>query len=185
MIEASSPTQFTDGDFAQEAEAWADLDRRLEECGLFTVYREVTGCLLQPRPESERKQMRIDRLLVPVASKFRSFRQNWTCGVIGVEAKRSGHPLGRTICQAMDYTRTQWHLPLGIDVNAKWVMLWPCTPTTGDIGSVMTQHRIGCAHAPDNGLLAFNVGGTNMLYVMKNGVPICKPIAAGGKAGSR
>lgn len=187
MIEATSPNQRTDGSFVNEVDAWADLDARLTRCdGLFKVYSEVPGTLLQPRFDAHPKGMRIDRLLVPTQVLERRANRRWPFGVIGIEAKKSGHSIGPPICQGIDYTRTAWRLPmLGVVVKTEWVMLWPCHPMTGDIGSVMVQNRIGSAYAPDSAILAFNVGGTNILYVMANGGVIVKDYAGGSKAGSR
>jgi hypothetical protein len=99
---SGSPSQYTTGGWADEGLAVADLDRRLDACGLFQVCREVRGQYVQPRYRAEEKQPRIDRLLIP---KMRLIQAGWEYGVVGIECKCSGKKLGPIVAQCLDYGR--------------------------------------------------------------------------------
>lgn len=173
----------TGGEFATEPEAWADLDARLEALAMFKVYPEVWGFPIQPRLDTELKELRIDRLLIPLQ---KAINQGWRLGAVGIEAKCSGKKLGPLINQGLDYARAAWHLPLShVTVMTSWTFLWPCSRFGGDLESVAVSNRIGVAYSDTFARLVLNVGGMNVLRFSNDGDIACKMPKAGGKAGSR
>jgi hypothetical protein len=71
------------------------------------MYAEVEGEYVQPRIETEQKDARIDRILIPQP---KAVAAGWTGGIIGIEGKRSGAKAGKLVCQAIDYTRCVFKL---------------------------------------------------------------------------
>jgi hypothetical protein len=109
------------------------------------LLQEVHGWMLHPRMDTNGTgRPRIDVLLQP---KKHLIESGWRWGHVGIECKKSGTKLGRVISQAMDYTRCVWQTPNGFNVMSRLVFVWPCDPVKNDLESVMTQHRIGVAHA--------------------------------------
>jgi hypothetical protein len=175
----------TAGTWATEIEAAAAFDSFLNQCGLWSVYREVPGTLIQPRPSQADKGMRIDRILLPTP---RLLALGWTHGAIGVEIKRSGVKIGPPIAQAMDYGRTVWRLDQlgGLRLWLDWVFIWPMTKRHGPIASVLAQNRIGSASSDAWTPLCLWSGEQNLIRIERDGtVAIGTAPANGRKAGSR
>lgn len=129
--------------YQTEIEACMDLDRLLEDCGMFTVYREVPGHQMQPRAGQDVKGLRIDRILVPNRA---AIDEGWTLGVLGIEVKRDDAHAGKAISQAIDYSRSVWDIGRGgVLVHSPMVFLWPFYKVSGALASVMSQQRIGTA----------------------------------------
>jgi hypothetical protein len=178
------PNPRTVGDFSTEAEAWAEFDRLVLATGAFTLYREVEGDYVQPRPGTELKAARIDRVLVP---KLAMVKAGWDGGIIGVEGKRSGEKLGRLINQAIDYTRCVFRLNGDIPnilVMPRWVFIYPCERVHGDLESIMTQNRIGTCGSGRSGLW-FQCSAVHALEIQQTGGVTARPINMGNKRGSR
>lgn len=174
---------YTIGDWTTEAQSAAALDRALLACGLWTVYREVCGTVVQPRPSQPDRSVRIDRLLVP---NERLAAAGWKHGVIGVEIKRSGVKIGQPIAQAMDYSRATWTLPVGgIRVWLDWIFLWPVGKQHGTTASILAQNRIGTASADQWTTLHLRTGEHNVLRVGADEQIEIGTAANGQKVGSR
>jgi hypothetical protein len=149
------------------------------------VMREVEGWMLHPRLDTTGSgRPRIDLLLQP---KKPLLEAGWRWGIVGIECKKSGTKVGRVISQAMDYTRCVWDTPNGFAVMSRFVFIWPCEPPKSDIESVMVQHRIGVAHARDQGTrlcLSFNY--TVAYTETAAGDPrVASDLRGGSKQGSR
>lgn len=181
---AFGPCRLTCGPFATEAEAWVEFDRLVDRTDAFKVYKEVPGEYIQPRPATEEKGARIDRLLIPNA-KGVAAGCDW--GIIGVEGKKSGHKAGRLICQAIDYTRCIFRLERPIPdvlVMPTWVFIYPMERICGDLESVMAQNRIGtCAYGRYG--LAFQCSAFHALEIGLNGNLAGRRPPMGSKRGSR
>lgn len=173
----------TDGSFETEQAAWERFDQIVQAAKSFTIYREVAGEYVHPRLETEVKGARIDRILVP---RQPALDQGWSHGAIGVEGKKSGHKLGKLVCQALDYHRCAWHLPTShINVFLKWVFIYPVDENLiGDIESVMAQNRIGYSNIRQN-KVRFCTGATCTLAIESSGAVEIKTMPQGGKRGSR
>lgn len=171
--------------YASERDSAAALDDLLERSGLFVIYREVAGTLLQPRLGQIDKGMRIDRLLVPTNELL---SRGWSQGIIGVEIKKDpAGTLGPAISQAMDYTRSVFTLaPSGFQVMPAWVFLWPMPKQSGPMASVLAQNRLGSLSDTGYGiLLQFKSGEANILRVHRDGRVDVGACSSGLKAGSR
>lgn len=132
----------TIGNWRTEEDSVAALDIRLTAAGLWRIYREVEGTLVQPRPRQRDKHVRIDRVLVP---NQHAIQQGWNHGILGIEAKRSGEKIGPALAQAIDYGRSVFTLPGGISIWLDWVFVWPVGEQKGTVASIMAQNRIGYA----------------------------------------
>ena len=95
-VSYASDSLTTGGWSTEEASASA-FDERIRRIGLFRVYLEVEGTLIQPRPCQREKTVRIDRLLVPTEALL---ALGWKHQTVGVEIKRSGLPIGPPMTQA-------------------------------------------------------------------------------------
>lgn len=180
--------KFTSGDFVDEDAAWTAFDDLVERSRLFHVYKEVEGEYIQPRPETESKGARIDRILVPLP---RIIERGWKKGgAIGVEGKRSGKKIGTLVAQAIDYSRCGFRLELpnhnGLIalVMLRWVFVYPVDAIGGDLASLMAQNRIGTCSIR-NGDLVFSCNGTNAIKIISNGSFEAKDLDMGNKRGSR
>lgn len=123
MIEQATKTQ----DFLESEDLNLEwFDQMVERTRAFRLLREVEGEYLQPRPRTENKGARIDRLLIPLA---KAIEAGWVDGVIGVEGKNSGAIIGRLVSQALDYTRCTFTLPNppGMMVIPSWIFIYPVT----------------------------------------------------------
>lgn len=174
----------TNGCFQSEELAMEAFDLIVESNGAFRLHKEVCGEYLQPRADTEKKEARIDRLMIPLKE---AISAGWKMGAIGVEGKRSGSKIGKVVSQALDYSRCAWTLTDGVPgllLLVRWVFVYPSDFPVGDIGSVMAQHRIGCVTLCGDSLY-FNCGGTNGLILSAGGSVQIKPLPMGKKAGSR
>jgi hypothetical protein len=151
---------------------------------LWTVYRQVTGVLTQPRPQQIDKTVRIDRVLAP---RTKLLAAGWTHGVVGIEIKRSNEKIGPAIAQAMDYSRSVWTLNQAGNsrVWLDWVFIWPMPKQNGSMASVLAQNRIGSATPGYGGGFQFKAGETNIICSEFNGTFRIGTIAPGTKAGRR
>ena len=174
---------YTGGGWLDKPASVADLDRRLEECGLFQVLREVDGYYVQPRYLSEEKQPRIDRLLIPGK---RLADAGWRYGVIGVECKKSGKKIGAALAQCQDYSRAIFTTArAGVSVQCEWIFLWPLKDFAGPTASLMTQNRIGGAYGDAWSLLTLKLACGSVLSVSTVGQFRIGNVRAGMKVGSR
>jgi hypothetical protein len=187
-----SPTPFgvidppivTGGKWATEAEAAADLDRRLDKYRtLFHVYRECRGELVQRRYGQQDRAVRIDRILTPGRALLDA---GWTFGAIGVEIKRSGEKIGPPVAQMSDYVRCLWEIGPGrIKVQLDWVFLWPLEKQHGNAASWMAQNRLGSAWATFWHPLSFHSGESRVLCVGRDGRIVIGSCNTGLRTGSR
>jgi hypothetical protein len=127
------------------------LDELIETSGHFMIYRQVRGSYLQPKLGQELKSPRIDRILVP---KPQLIQQGWRHGPIGIECKKSGENIGRSIAQLLDYGRAAWLIEptKGLWIMCQWLFLWPTPKTSGVLASILAQHRVGTAEPHCDGL---------------------------------
>lgn len=172
----------TIGDWQTETASCTALDAALLEVGLWHVYPEVTGTLIQPRPGQVERSVRIDRILLPTPQLVDS---GWGHGAIGVEIKRSGVKIGPPIAQAMDYTRAVWSLPNGVKVMLDWVFIWPMERQIGTVASILAQQRIGCAYNNCYTTLHLKAGEANVIKIHRDGTVDIGSGSNGKKVGSR
>ncbi len=133
----------TCGEYALEVDSAKAFDAAVEQSGLFKIWCEVPGELLQPLPGKKEKDFRIDRILCP-AEKLRA--AGWTKGLIGVELKRSGEKVGPPLSQCLDYLRAAWTLPSGVRVLIDYCFLWPLQKCGGP--TVKVENIPGELHGP-------------------------------------
>ena len=183
-------TALTVGKYQNEPDACADLNRRLTACKLWIVMDEVWGEQVHPRLDTEAKStdatqhkgVIIDRLLLPTREIVKA---GWIEGAIGIEAKKSGLPMGRRVCQAMDYTRCVFRTHEYFNhVMLKWVFLWPAQWPTGDLASVMANYRVGTVAPFSHNGLVFTVNSTHVIVADSDRVSVKLP-TCGHKVGSR
>lgn len=170
--------------YPSEVESAAALDQLLIETGMFRIYREVTGTLLHPRPDTIPKRMRIDRILLPTD---RLVLAGWRSGILGVEIKRDPYStLTPGISQALDYTRSVFTIDNGYQVIPTYVFLWPMLKQHGPVASILAQNRLGSIQDYGNRVrLQFNSGEASILRIYRDGLVEIGDCAAGRKAGSR
>lgn len=169
--------------FATEAESAVEFDRIAQASNLFTIYQEVPGTLIQPRPAQRERTVRIDRILVPNTNLLAA---GWTRGIIGVEIKRNSEQIGPYIAQAMDYSRSVWTLPTShFQVMLDWVFVWPIPKQMGPMASLMAQNRVGTATSDNWTPLQFKAGENNVLRVNNDGTVRIGAQGIGRKVGSR
>jgi len=171
------------GDYADEKAGLLDLDDRITRTGLFAIHREVRGNLLHPLPNSEAKDMRIDRILTPTA---KLLDRGWHHGFIGVEAKAPGEKMGPALSQAMDYMRTVFFSPSHHGrIMLNWVVLWPFESPFGPTESILAHHRIAtCAPRP-RGIYFKSTGKALLYHNYIDDVTTIKPTDTLRKNGSR
>jgi hypothetical protein len=176
-------TAYTLGGYQTEKDSCAVLDRTLEQVGLWRVYSEVSGTLLQPRPAQTEVKVRIDRILIPTT---KLVELGWNHGAIGIEAKRSQVKIGPPIAQAMDYLRTAWALPgTNVKIVLDWVFVWPVARQLGTVASIMAQQRVGCAYADRWTSLHLKAGEQNIIKIGHDGTVEIGAGSNGRKVGSR
>lgn len=182
-MEIETAAARTTGEFKDELESVAALDRLLEKADLWHVYSEVRGVIAQPRPEQQEKTVRIDRILVP---NRRLMDLGWQHGTIGIEAKRSGLKIGPVLAQAMDYRRTLWRMgDAGTSVWLDWCFVWPMAKQHGPLASVLSQQRIGSVNTSRWHLLYFQAGESTVLEVDWDGSVKVGGADHGRRVGSR
>lgn len=173
----------TGGEFATEFDAWAHFDRVLEKSKAFAIHKEVVGEYIHPRPNTDAKSARVDRILIP---KLPALKAGWHFGAIVVEGKKSDTKVGKLIAQAMDYTRCVFTLSTGVPglmLMSQWVFVYPLDRITGDIESIMAQNRIG--YVTPHRDIGFYCGGMCGLRVCESGAVEVKPFPMGSKRGNR
>lgn len=169
--------------YETETDAAEAFDNCVKRTGLFTIYPEVRGTLLQPRPGQVDRSVRIDRVLIPTQALL---RMGWRHGIIGAELKRSGTKVGPAIAQAMDYTRCAWTLPDNrYQVVLGMVFLWPVEKQHDAVASILAQNRLGTADSNRWALLHLASGELNILHVSHGGDVRVGAASAGTKVGSR
>lgn len=168
------------GPWLTEADAAAELDRRIAASGLFDrSFAEVRGYYLTHRPNREQKDARIDRILLP-GQRLRD--AGWT-SAIGVELKASGGKLGPPLSQAIDYTYCAFNVgPHWL--NLEHIFLWPLRPQYGCVQSVMVQNCIGAISDGRHSPLIFTLE-RQVIRVNDDGSLLVAPSVAGTKKGSR
>lgn len=174
----------TSGVFENEELALSRLDELLNRSDSFRVYHEVPGFYVQPRPLTEEKESRIDRILIPLK---KTVDAGWHHGAIGIEAKKSSHKIGPIISQALDYSRCVFELPTnppGLLLMVSWVFIWPLKDPGCDLASVMAQNRIGYAYEFDE-TIYFCSSGLHGLVLQANGEVRAKNLPSGRRRGSR
>lgn len=185
MITPDSIQQVLTGyEYADEAAAMADFDAKVDACGAFHMYREVWGEPMHHKPGTEFKNLRVDRILTP---NRKLMDAGWNDGVIVIEGKKSGKPIGRTISQSLDYARCAFTLPKGgVRVIPNWVFIWPLEgEPKGDVGSIMAQSRIGWVSSSSQRPLIFGCGAMHGITVMADGSVFVKHLPMGRKTGNR
>ncbi len=158
-LDRSRRTDYTCGEWGSENNAVADLIRRLDGSRYFTVYEEVRGTHLQPRPGQKPSNVRIDVVLSPTKALV---EMGWKLGMIGVEVKRSGVKVGQPLAQMVDYTRSVFEFDGGRLAMLNLVLLYPWNgPGGGPFASMVAQNRLGGITPWDGGDgLTFHSGHT-------------------------
>jgi hypothetical protein len=169
-------------EFPDEPSACARFDELAERSGCFKIYREISGCYVQPRMATEDREPKIDRILIPTQ---RLIEAGWPHGPIGVECKASGKDLGPILAQAQDYSRAVFYLPHGFKVMLDWIFIWPCEMVLGDLASVMAQSRIGNVTTTNWLDLKFQCAGSNAIVCHRDGSVEAKGLKCGRKRGTR
>lgn len=182
----SSVQHITQGvQFETEEDAWQKFDAIVKANKAFASHSEVCGHYIQPRPDTEDKQPRIDRILIPLKP---AIDAGWVYGAIGIEGKRSNHNAGHLVLQAMDYSRAAFELETGVPgllLMCRWIFVFPFVREIGTVESLMVQSRIGYANVFERSI-KFCVSVTNALVIHEDGsLQIAKSLPMGRKRGSR
>jgi len=167
------------GDWSTEEQSAAELDRRLELCGLFDVSKEVVGSYVSYRPGRVDRGARIDRVLLP---KKRLLDAGWDRD-IGIEIKRSGEKIGKPLAQAIDYMNCAWSVRNHL-VLLRNVFLWPYERQHSSIESVMLQNGIGVVYGNRYNLITFKLEKTVIDVDLNGEIRVSAPVC-GTKVGSR
>jgi hypothetical protein len=175
-------SELTGGSFSTEEETKAYLDGLLKTAeDLFAVEKEVAGVF---QSLHVKKGVFIDYILWP---KRKLIDRGWSCGVIGIEAKKSGHPAGPLVAQAEDYMQSVWTFRTGVSVVLNSIYLFPAFPCYGVCASILAQRRIGFVCDYDN-RLGLSLNHTTLLRHAYDGdvvVGTASNLRCGMKAGSR
>ena len=182
-IVSRRPDPVTGGNFTNERQGTLRLLELLRPTKAFHIYSEVPGVLLQPRPGTTQLGVRCDILLTPTKLLLDA---GYHSGAICVECKASGKKIGPAICQAMDYARSAFSVPVSnIRVVPSYCFIWHMGALYDGMGSVTCQHNVGslCEH---HGSLRFLLPGGQFLGFDEAGdlVKLRTP-TSGRKAGSR
>lgn len=180
-----SDNQRSCGTFNDEPTACRWLDEILNDSGLWNVYPEVRGWLLQPKANSDKKTMRIDRIITP---RKKLIDMGFNLGAVGVEIKASGVKIGPAISQVLDYSRTAFELRSNhVCVWLQWVFIFPFNNPKCGLESVMSQNRIGVAVPSYRGGILFSSPTQTILEHDGSGNILSGPTMPdnGRKAGSR
>jgi len=139
-------TNTTCGSWDDEADAEDYLAGFVGATGLFTVYRQVCGrAIAEPHfrdHERSSTSLRTDFLLVP---KRTLIDHGWDGGIILIEAKRSGVPIGKGLSQLLDYMGAAWTIQGGISLVPTFGFLFPALRQRKGLASVMAHRHIGTA----------------------------------------
>jgi hypothetical protein len=136
----------TCGSWDDEADAEDYFADFVGTTGRFTVYRQVCGrATSEPHFRNHDKSstsLRADFLLVP---KRTLIDQGWDGGIILIEAKRSGLPIGKGLSQLLDYMSAVWTIHGGISIVPTFGFLFPALRQRMALASVMAHRHIGTA----------------------------------------
>lgn len=136
----------TCGSWDDEADAEDYFADFVTATGLFTVYRQVCGrAVAEPHFRDHEKSstsLRADFLLVP---RRKLIDLGWDGGIILIEAKRSGLPIGKGLSQVLDYMGAVWTIQGGIGIAATFGFLFPALRQRNALASVMAHRHIGTA----------------------------------------
>lgn len=178
-------TILTGSGFGSEENVLLQFDRIVTDCNAFRLLKEVPGEYTHPRPDTEEKGGKIDRILMPTR---KAMEAGWHEGAIGIEAKASGKKYGKPACQAIDYTRCVFEIKEwgGILVMLKWVFIVPepDEPLKGALESILAQNRIGGVSI-GKGVVRLSCGGTGGIVMRSDGTIEVKPLPMGKKRGNR
>lgn len=171
------------GEWETEKESVAVIRDILVNSGMFKIYDEVDGELMQPRLHAEKKDMRIDMILSPTSDLI---KKGWTLGPVGLECKRSGVKLNEPLAQVMDYQRTVWTVDNGFRFMYQYSFLWPYYSAHGLAASIMAQQRIGTVELREGHEISFWCGEQWVLrYNLKDRTFKPRTPRNGNKSGSR
>jgi hypothetical protein len=172
----------TCGDFATEPIACAMFDATFRMDGvreLFNVDREVPGTPLDLTGDRDVKDYTIDRVLIPTRE---AFARGWDIGAVGIEIKQSGHDLGVSLAQCMDYQRAIWCTAHGFHYRLRWVFLFPARQFWGPLAALAINSHVGYA-CTGNGarddketLLKLGCGCLNPLQIDRDGQTVTAAI---------
>lgn len=169
----------------EEASASA-FDERIRAIGLFRVYTRVNGTLVHPRLGQREQGVQIDRLLVPTETLL---GMGWKHRTIGVEIKKSGHPVKDVLTQAADYVRCVFNIAGQADVMPTCVFVWPMEKQGGTTASLMIHLRVGSASFGGHDRLKFSLGEEVLLsdddYAGVRVRPAGMAVRSGRRAGSK
>ena len=155
--------EFTVGPWETEEKACAAFDAAASGDTRFSrLYREVEGRPLTRSPFDHDHGLRIDRILMPSKALQDA---GWLHGAIGVEIKASGTKLGPVVAQAIDYTRCAFEVQPGFFMPVGFVFIFPVQIPGADLGSVMTQNRVGSCVVTPLGQLVFFRGSSRIVSV--------------------
>ena len=185
----------TIGDYQDEESSRKDFDLFVSKTELFEIIGKGTtmgikGIMIQPLPDMDNKHhYLIDRILYPTQ---KLIDLGWVKGLIGVEIKKSGHKVGPSLSQMLDYLRCAWIIPQkNIKVLIDYCFLWPLDKCGGCTASIMAQNRIGgvcIKYSPHSEYfrLQFSIGEQFIIehYLNQNRTEI-KNLQTGSKTGSR
>lgn len=179
----------TCGTYDDEITSAKSFDEAVERSGLFRIWKEVSGEMIQPLPGMNNKdRYRIDRILNPT-QKLRG--AGWTRGLIGVELKKTGIKVGPPLSQIQDYLRCAWNSPSNVKVFLDYCFLWPLDKCGGPMASLMAQnHYGGCClqYSPGSEWhrLVFHIGEQYLIeYKLNSDSVEVKNLNTGIKTGSR
>jgi len=92
--------------------------------------------------EADAEDYFADFLLVP---KRTLIDQGWDGGIILIEAKQSGLPIGKGLSQLLDYMGAVWTIHGGISIVPTFGFLFPALRQRMALASVMAHRHIGTA----------------------------------------
>lgn len=197
LCEICRKSLVTIGNYADEKAACDAFDAAVDD-QYWWVRKEAWGKIvnLDPHPLTQEKtKNRIDRVMIP---KKKCVDEGWTLGVVGVEIKKSGVPLGPVASQMLDYRRCVWNVEspgspgLFIPIVLSKVFLFPVFGCGGGpFSSVMAQQRIGFARIEDSRYRPYAKGGLILscanqdIFTPSQGPRIPGAQKSGFKQGSR
>lgn len=172
----------TNGSYATENDAKNDLRLLLTNCSDFIVIEECPCWYYGSSAFTDRSNGRIDFALIP---KISAVNSGWKNGVIGIECKKSGYPIGPLICQMMDYSRSLIKVsPSGIVMAISAVFAFPGFVCKGAIESIAVNNRIGRCRIK-NGSLQGQIGESIIFSISDGKLEKTIGISSGAKNGSR
>ncbi len=198
-----------------ETDAALRLDTALIGSGLFHVYSEVTGVLMQPQVAQANESVhrcRINRVLIPARKLIDA---GWDHGAVGIEIKSSEMSNdGKVLSQVLDYRRCAWTLPSqhgsvrvwldwififpnrrcawtlpsqhgSVRVWLDWIFIFPMRKEHGSLASLMAHNRFGTANSSQYVWLHLQCGEETVLRIGHDGEIRIGRNHSGRKVGSR